>query len=313
MENHNYAVIGLGKFGQKRVKSLTNSTNEMNLQAVYDNDKNQAAANIENLKSFNEVLDKDEIKNIILSTPNNTHYDYLKALIIGEKNILCEKPLCTNKDEILKIKRLLESYPKANLQMGSNLSYFPALMKMKELLTQNYIGELEEITSSIGHNGDYTKEGWHSNKSLSGGGCLIDNGIHLLTYFHSFLTDLNLVESHLQYDDSEVEVDASIQLTSKECKRIKLHSSWRKNQGYCEIQVIGARGILKVNALEDQVILIRQGSQEVIECAPSEPSIEKELKLFNERIITGEKLYPAIDDIEKISEIIFAVYDSSEN
>lgn len=313
MENHNYAVIGLGKFGQKRVKSLSNSSSNMNLRAVYDNDKNQAATNIYNLKSFNELLETKEIKNVVLSTPNNTHYDYLKALILEEKNILCEKPLCTNREELIKIKKLLQSNPKARLQMGSNLSYFPSMIELKDLIGKNKIGQLKEIRSSIGHNGNYTRDGWHSDKSLSGGGCLIDNGIHLLTYFHSFLSGIDLIETNLKYENNSVETEATIQLTSNECKSIKLHSSWNKNKGYCEIEIIGELGTLMVDVLKDQVLFISNDHKEILNCESSTPSVDKELEIFNQNIVEGRRLFPNIDDINKISEIIFKAYDSFEN
>lgn len=317
MKKNRYVIVGLGKYGEKRLNSLNKNLKSSELVGVFDTNLDQKfkglSSDMKIYSSLKEVFNDSNVDSIILSTPNNTHFDICKETLLHGKNILCEKPLGISSEEIFKLKTLVLENPQLTLKMGSNLSYFPALIKLKKLLESKKIGELIEVKSSIGHNGAYVKDSWHTSRNVSGGGSLIDNGVHLITYFNSLFDELQLIESNLIKEDFEVESVAQLQLSSTQCPSIKIESSWKKTNGYCEIEVKGTLGSLKVNVLNDEVLFLNDGRSSSITCDEDLPSIDNELINFSEAIIEKKAIYPNISDSQNILNIIFKAYSSFEN
>ena len=107
----NCALIGYGRAGKIHYKNILNNNNLL-LKYVFDlNSKIKDIISKDNINytdSIEEILYDQDIKIVVISTPTNTHYDFVKSCLQHKKHILCEKPLSENESEIIECYKLAE-------------------------------------------------------------------------------------------------------------------------------------------------------------------------------------------------------------
>lgn len=131
-------LIGYGSIGKRHVNNLL-------LLGIKDITLCRVIAkgndlNLKEIEDINEVV-KLEPDFIIVSNPTFMHYQSLKILLINQINILCEKPLIHTFEEWTLLKPLLEDY-EGVASIVFNLRYHPCIQKVKELLEDNELGEV---------------------------------------------------------------------------------------------------------------------------------------------------------------------------
>ena len=140
-------VIGLGKWGLNHVRILS-SINR--LEGVFDLDKNKIK-NISKIfscyeyESLDEINNNKEIKNIFIITSASSHFSVLKKLT-KKRNFFIEKPISANSGELDELGKL---FKEKNLKIASGhlLNYHPAISVIKDLIKNDYIGDVINIKS----------------------------------------------------------------------------------------------------------------------------------------------------------------------
>ena len=96
------------------------------------------------------------------------------------KHVLIEKPGAVSTSQITELLQLAEG-SKSCVRVGYNHRYHPAMQKAHELIAAGAIGPLMFIRGRYGHGGrvGYERNG-APNREISGGGELIDQGVHLI-------------------------------------------------------------------------------------------------------------------------------------
>ena len=176
------AFLGTGWIGFNRMKSLLEN-NLCTAVSICDPVAENAArakelaAGAEIHASLDEIIETKP-DGIVIATPSALHYEQsLKALSSGIA-VFCQKPLSRTAAES---KKIIETAKNENKLLGVDLSYrFTEGMQRIFNLAQN--NELGEIYSAdlVFHNAYGPDKEWFYNPKLSGGGCLIDLGIHLV-------------------------------------------------------------------------------------------------------------------------------------
>ncbi len=101
----------------------------------------------------------------------------IKALDAG-LNVLCEKPMAYNTDEAIAMKEAAEKNGKL-LMIGFVLRFGDEAKIAKDFVDKGYLGDIYYAKAQyIRRHGN--PGGWFSNKKLSGGGPVIDLGVHVL-------------------------------------------------------------------------------------------------------------------------------------
>ena len=177
---HKVGIIGFGKMGQIREKVISEIDN-VEVSLIYDPEEHDTE--IIKANSADEVLENPEIDSVIICTPNYLNKPLtIKALSQG-KNVFCEKPPALNEADIIEIKSVEESSGKV-LMYGFNHRYHGSILKMKELIDSGDYGNILWMRGRYGKSVDQDFfSNWRANKELSGGGILIDQGIHMLDLF----------------------------------------------------------------------------------------------------------------------------------
>ncbi|MCX7882681.1 MAG: Gfo/Idh/MocA family oxidoreductase [Brevinematales bacterium] len=129
---------------------------------------------------YEDLLENPEIEAVYISTPPALHFPWIKKALSHNKHVLCEKPLVLKSREL----RSLFSYAthKQKILMPAWMYRFhPQWHKLKEILSQNLIGEIRLVDIRISYE-TKEKHNIRYNPSL-GGGVLNDIGCYALSSF----------------------------------------------------------------------------------------------------------------------------------
>lgn len=141
------ALVGIGYWGKNIFRNLVSLGV---LKAVFDEDHTI----LESIKreypevlcasSFDGVLRHPDIRAVAIATPVKTHYELAKRALLAGKDVFVEKPLSLNVEEG---KELVELASKGNriLMVGHILQYHPAVQKLKEMLQDGAIGDVQYV------------------------------------------------------------------------------------------------------------------------------------------------------------------------
>mgnify|MGYP001247644880 FL=1 len=143
-------VISIGIIGYRnhaqRLISLVDSSTECRLKCIFHPNKK-----IDDQRGTNNFSDLLECDVVIIASPNNTHYDYLKKLESFSGYVFCEKPPVVNLDELNKLKKIKDSKSRRTF---FNFNYrFSELNKiLKKYMNSKEIGKIIfiEIIASQG-------------------------------------------------------------------------------------------------------------------------------------------------------------------
>lgn len=127
--------------------------------------------------SFDELLGL-ALDGVVIATPNALHAEQCRAALRRGLAVFCQKPLARTADEVGALVREARA---ADRLLGVDLSYraTSAVERIRETISSGEIGRVYSA-SLVFHNGYGPDKPWFYDPSLSGGGCLMDLGVHLV-------------------------------------------------------------------------------------------------------------------------------------
>lgn len=129
---------------------------------------------------YHELLKDDEIDLIDICTPNLYHSEIAVAALEAGKHVFCEKPDAVNVQEAQRMADAARKSPGILMTMRNN-RFRPQSRFLKQFVDEGQMGEI--YTGRCGwirRRGIPGKGGWFTTKALSGGGPLIDLGVHFI-------------------------------------------------------------------------------------------------------------------------------------
>src|SRR6266481_3555612 len=138
-----------------------------------------------------------EVDIVFVSAANAALAPLTRLALENGKHVLVEKPGAVNSQQLSEIEASMAG-SRALIRIGYNHRFHPAFRKAYELIRESDLGDLMFIRARYGHGGriGYEKE-WRADPKLSGGGELIDQGVHLIDLSRWFLGDFETVQGHL--------------------------------------------------------------------------------------------------------------------
>lgn len=247
------AIVGCGLIGRKRTQALGNArllacvdVNAERAQALASLFPGTTAA-----ADWRSILRRDDIHIVIVSTTNNSLAEITEQAVRSGKHVLVEKPAGRNAHELEPTLTACKE-SKSLVRVGFNHRYHPAMQKVRELLTAGAIGDLMFVRGRYGHGGrpGYDKE-WRANPDLSGGGELIDQGVHLIDLSRWILGDFARVRGIAKtfYWDMVVDDNAFALLETADGKVAFLHCSCTEWKNLFSLEIYGRTGKLHIEGL----------------------------------------------------------------
>ena len=193
-------LIGCGGITRQHIKGYLSLPQKVQVTAVSDVILEQAQTRADEVggadiyNDYHEMLATADINAVDICLPHYLHKEAIVAAANAKKHILCEKPLCLTVAEANAIQQALTENG-VTLMCAHNQLTIPAVAKARQLLQEGLLGKIYEIrtTDSFYHTFDPNSIGWRGQRSMIGGGELIDTGYHP-TYLLLYLAGSEPVE-----------------------------------------------------------------------------------------------------------------------
>jgi len=326
------AIIGYGYMGEIRKRVIENHE-LLDLVGICETDLNRCkkTKGVPTFSSFDDLLET-EPDIVFVCTPNSFSPELcVKSMDLG-KHVFCEKPPGKDVDDI---KQIIEAENEnVKLMFGFNHRFHPGIIKAKVIIDSGRLGKIISMRGIYGKSGgiNYDKS-WRNSKAISGGGILLDQGIHMLDLFRYFCGDFQNVKCFATnaYWDFDLEDNAMVILSNDKGQNAMLHSSATQWKHTFHFTVILENGYLIVEGLlsktgsygrekltvarrqfEDEAAALGNPSEEItyFDC---DLSWELEVEEFVKCIIQNRSVDVSNSkDALKVMEIIAKAYDDGE-
>jgi predicted dehydrogenase len=244
-------VVGAGSIGAQRAAAACAARGTA-LAGVVDIDLGRARTVAGRLGVFaagslEEGLGWEGVDAVVVATPHANHVESVELALARGEHVLCEKPLAIDPADA---RRLAAQADDAGLRLatGFNHRFYAPIRDLLSLVENDTVGRVEGVRVQIGHHAsDAFLRGWHTNRTISGGGTLIDNGVHACDLIRLLVGEVESVTGRVRRDssaDDNCEREAFGLFVGSEGALAELHSSWVLRRGYLTIEVRGDHGWL---------------------------------------------------------------------
>ena len=319
----NIAIVGCGLIGQKRAKFLGRNR----LIACADINIERATAiacqhqNSIAFSDWHEAVNHPDVELVIVSTTPNNLAEITEYSLQSGKHVLVDKPVALNKQQIEKLIFTMSSCER-QVRVGFNHRYHPAIAKAFEMVQADAIGKLMFIRGRYGHGGriGYEQE-WRADANVSGGGELIDQGMHLIDLSRWFLGEFPVVQGfiHTYFWNMPVEDNGFMVLRTAHNQVAWLHASWTEWKNLFSFEIFGKSGKLQIDGLggsygTEQLTYYKMsptmGPPEttVWQFPEEDLSFQTEIELFVEDILKNRPTKPSLLDAKEVMQIVETIY-----
>ena len=247
------AILGCGLIGQKRSKTLAGA----NLVVCADVDEKRAKSlaagfpGCDASADWRAAVQRADVDLVIVAATNDALVETSLAAVQAGKQVLVEKPAARN---VAELDLLIAAARNSDVlvRVGFNHRYHPALLKAHELVDAGELGELMFVRGRYGHGGrkGYDRE-WRADPALSGGGELIDQGVHLIDLSRWFLGDFSDVQglAHTYFWDMPVDDNGFMLLRTAKDQTAFLHVSCTEWKNIFSLEIYGRSAKLHIEGL----------------------------------------------------------------
>jgi predicted dehydrogenase len=182
------ALVGCGLISESHIRAYRQHSDRARITICCDIDPQKAAqraaqvGDARAVTSYEEVLADPDVDAVELCTPHHLHKDAVIAAARSGKHILCQKPLGRT---IAECDAMIDAARQAGviLYYGEMNHTLPAVTAARQAIAAGQIGRLIGIQATYAHwqGGKYLSTRWRYDPALSGGGQLIDGGIHYIS------------------------------------------------------------------------------------------------------------------------------------
>ena len=286
--------------------------------------------NLLNLNCYSDY--KDLIKNedldiLFISLPNN---HAASATLLGLKknlHVFCEKPPAKTLSELMPIKEHLEKTD-LKLMYGFNHRFHSSVIHAKKIIDSDELGKIVNLKGIYGKSNmiSFNQTDWRTDREKSGGGILLDQGIHMLDLMNYFVGGFNDIFSIIQntFWNFDVEDNAFVLMQNDDGIIGQLHSSATQWRHTFNLDITLKKGSLILGGLltssksyGDETLKIIYADPDNDKGNPKEEIInfdediswDMEIKRFTDAVRNSDKIENgSIDQAIEIMDLIEKIY-----
>jgi predicted dehydrogenase len=316
--------LGVGWIGRNRLEAI-GASGIAEVVAVADVDPGAAAAAASPYGA--QVVTPDEVLSgapgldgVVIATPSALHAEQAVRAICSGLAVFCQKPLGRTAGECAAV---VDAAQRSDLLLGVDLSYrhLAGVVAMRQALPA--IGDVY-AADLVFHNAYGPDKAWFTDPELSGGGCVIDLGIHLVD-LALWLLDGPKVEGvearlfakgrRVEPDEPVVEDYATALLDLSTGASISLSSSWFLHAGVdAEISATfhGTDGSVALHNVEgsfyDFRAVLRQGTSEQVLVEPPDAWGGRAAVAWARQLADGTGFDPACASVVEVARVLDRMY-----
>lgn len=335
-----WGVIGCGGIADRRTLPGMMLAKNAELVAVMDANFELAKAAKEKYNAkyafdnIEELLALDEIQAVYIASPVAFHKEQTEAAAKAKKHILLEKPMTLTSEKSQELADICNKYG-VKLGVGLMMRFHTYHQMMKKLIDDKKLGEIVSMRAQLTCWYPDMPGNWRQQKATSGGGCLMDMGIHCADLIQ-YISGLKAVEvasmSGTQIFDYEVEDGGSIimKMNNGAIAYVDSNFNMPDDAAVCKLEIYGTEGSVFAEGTIGQVeggnvrVTIcgdqgaynaaqdRQPTNSYIMEAELGNMYTKEVEGFSDAIINDTCPPITADDAINVQKLIEAAYESNE-
>lgn len=246
-------------------------------------------------------------------------------------HVFCEKPPGRTVEDIERVQAEESKHPGLKLKYGFNHRYHSSVRSAKKIIDSKNYGELINLSGVYGKSSvvHYTGE-WRSVRKYSGGGILLDQGIHMLDLFQFFCGEFTEIKSFVSntYWGHDVEDNAYAILRSKTGKIAMIHSSATLWQHSFKLELTFEEGFLELSGIlsgsksygQEKLIIIKRNEASAVGSQTHEEttflndtSWQDEIEDFADVILNEKKVeIGSSNDALAVMKLVYGIYDADK-
>lgn len=335
-----WGIVGAGGVARRRTIPAVNGLENASLQAVMDTN----AAGLAELKkeydipgiyeNLDEMLQSADIDAVYVASPVVFHKEQAIKILEAGKHLLIEKPLGI---DVASTRKIMECARQKDVLAGVAMVMrcHDGHEKIKKLISRGKLGQIVTCRAQLTCWFPPAEGSWRLNPAISGGGALMDMGIHCVDLMRYLLDDevkkvAGLVDN-ISFDYA-VEDSASAMLKMEKGASCYVDSYFNipDEAAKCFLEIYGTKGSIIANGTIGQdgggdikicTVEEEKGyeSAQVRDCAPKAESLEfdkinmyaKQLGEFSDCVLTGRPPRTTPEDAYELMKIVEAIYRSS--
>ena len=248
-------IVGCGLMGRKRAEALRPQDELVGCSDLVPDAAERLAADFggQSCAGLDRLLEL-EPQVVIVATSHDQLAPLAEQALDGGAHVLVEKPAALGTAQVEQLSRVAERSSRL-VKVGFNHRFHPGLARVAAEVQSGRHDELMHIRACYGHGGrpGYDRE-WRAQPARSGGGELIDQGMHLLDLVHWIAGPLPLHSALLrtQFWDTPVEDNAALLLGAADDRSAPwaaLHVSWTEWKNTFSLEVYCRTAKLRVDGL----------------------------------------------------------------
>ncbi len=346
MSKMKIAIIGCGRIANNAHIPAYMKNDEVEIKYFCDILLDKAEACVKQygcgtaIEDYHQILEDPEIEAVSVCTPNKMHSTISIDCLRAGKHVLCEKPSARTLSEALEMQAAQHETGKV-LNIGVVNRFNSAVNRLRDIIQSGELGEIYHIYVSFrAHRSIPGLGGAFTNKSIAGGGVLIDWGVHYLDIvmycmddpkprtvsakaFSKLGVDMkNYVYESMWSEETKdlngvYDVDDFVTgFVRTEGPTITFNGAWAQNIGVGEgyIDFIGTKAGARLNYGGDFTVYTT-ACDSLVSFKPKYKEadmFQNEINSFIRCIKTGENLPSHIDKAIITATMMQAMYDSSE-
>lgn len=278
-----WAVLGTGVIANEMASALAKSGKCIYAVGNRTHSKAVEFAKKYNIKKvyddYKEMFSDSEVDAIYITTPHNTHIQFMREALKNRKHLLVEKSITLNSQELEEAITLAEEN-NVILAEAMTIFHMPIYRKLKEILDSGKLGKVNLITMNFGSFKEYDMNNRFFNRNLAGG-AMLDIGVYALSFVRWFMEEMpNQVKTQVQFAPTGVDETATMLLSNDAGQMatiaLSLHSKQPKRgmvsceKGYIEIMEYP-------RAWEARITYTEDGSTEFISAGENADALKYEL------------------------------------
>ncbi len=295
MKKYNWATLGCGVIANELAQAMEKEGRKLYSVANRTHEKAVAFAEKYGIEkvygNINEVFEDENVDIIYISTPHNTHIDFLIKALRHKKHVLCEKSITLNSKELESAITAAEENS-VILAEAMTIYHMPVYEKLDELIQSGALGQLRMLQLNFGSYKEYDMSNRFFNPELAGG-ALLDIGVYALSFIRRFMSEApDQVTSQVKYAPSGVDEQTGILLMNPvgemATATISLHAKQPKrglvafDKGFVEIYDYPRAEKATVTYTDD-------GHTDTIECGNTSDALRYEI-LDMERSVSDKNI-----------------------
>jgi predicted dehydrogenase len=249
-------IAGYGVVGKTRHRSIESNTS-YKVTAISESNqeaRQSIAPGLEVYNDYQSLIANAEIDVIFISLPNQFAAEATCLSLQKGLHVFCEKPPARTHAELLEVEKKSLQFPALKLMYGFNHRFHLSVEKAKALIKGDSLGRIINMKGVYGKSQmiNFNQTDWRTNREASGGGILLDQGIHMLDLMR-YLSEEDFTQVFSFIDNAfwnfDVEDNAYVLMKSPSGLVAQLHSSATQWRHAFNLEITLERGSLILGGL----------------------------------------------------------------